>query len=761
MTMTTNTFQVPLLDRGDDQGLPMDLTEYNKSTTQVKHLVATNQASAAMLVCDQAGYIRTLGDVDLKMTNTQLAYAIVNLSNEEYLPARVGKELFKHFIVVAPRSDLHSGAISGETLPDDVLANAIPGAHVRIGALPMGIVVGRKKGGWIEGHSSEPGVQDDIESNYGADAKKWAQSIAHASANLQAIGSVWVRLKAAQRNALQACLGEDFDKLDIWEGAPHVSIIPLTRAMDPDLYDERRTRSGPYKAPTEHPAPAPAPAAGGGFDAEALAKALATKKDRDEIDKLSEGAIIASGIFMGGGIDKLTGKISSAVLSQPTSSYLECLEATTVGERTKMLKRVLDTGNQARPQGSVNATLRDMDDHDETMVRNIATGNWSKTPIEKSGITKVTQVGIVCWLPYSRAMLNLIAEESKRTKFAAAVDSVLEGSMSSRDWIACFGKDVGYQELKNMFSNFEADGMAMFLQTGILSWCVVYAQVFLAMLVDTNTFNWFKNHNDEQQQMNFIFFCILRYDWYMCKMVETAQHYEIYGAIKKKQPEEIDLSLYERATMAIADDVKEAKKWVTRNKACEEKIPVLNFTLEGEARIPKKQRVGSAPSPAPAPAAQPPARGAAQRAASNPMDMLSPYAAAFGGSGAGGWGNAWGNGASDSAWSNSVEERRKKSMKSGDLVVKPGFTGFPLATGLSGYCPDYNTVGRACDGYNRKHVAVSKLSQDLQDQQIAYVERNKADVLFTPMAVQRGLKLPSNKKFLVANENGHAAGERN
>ena len=69
---------------------------YNKATMQVKHLVATNQASAAMLVCDQAGYIRTLGNMELKMNNAQLAYAIVNLSNEEFLPARVGKELFKH-----------------------------------------------------------------------------------------------------------------------------------------------------------------------------------------------------------------------------------------------------------------------------------------------------------------------------------------------------------------------------------------------------------------------------------------------------------------------------------------------------------------------------------------------------------------------------------------------------------------------------------------------------------------------------------------
>ena len=60
---TTNTFQVPLLDQGDDQGLPMDLVAYNKATMQVKHLVATNQASGAMLVCDQAGYIRMLGDV--------------------------------------------------------------------------------------------------------------------------------------------------------------------------------------------------------------------------------------------------------------------------------------------------------------------------------------------------------------------------------------------------------------------------------------------------------------------------------------------------------------------------------------------------------------------------------------------------------------------------------------------------------------------------------------------------------------------------
>ena len=188
---------------------------------------------------------------------------------------------------------------------------------------------------------------------------------------------------------------------------------------------------------------------------------------------------------------------------------------------------------------------------------------------------------------------------------------------------------------------------------------------------------------------------------------------------------------------------------------------ILNFTLDGESRVPKKQCVGFAPSPAPATAAQPPARGTAQKVTSNAMDALPPFAGAFGGAGSGGWGYSWGNGASDSSWSNSVEERRKKSMKSGDLVVKPGFNGSPLARGLSGYCPDYNTMGRACDDCNRKHVAIAKLSQDLQNLQIAHVEQNKATILFTPMAVQRGLKLPNNKKFLMANENGQASGERN
>ena len=106
-------------------------------------------------------------------------------------------------------------------------------------------------------------------------------------------------------------------------------------------------------------------------------------------------------------------------------------------------------------------------------------------------------------------------------------------------------------------------------------------------------------------------------------------------------PEAVDLTLYDRATMAIADDIKEAKKWVTRNKACDEKIPILNFTLDGKLHVPKKQRVGIAPSPAPA--AQPPAHGTAQWAASNPMDLLFPYAGTFGGGGAGEWGNSSGN----------------------------------------------------------------------------------------------------------------------
>ena len=56
-------------------------------------------------------------------------------------------------------------------------------------------------------------------------------------------------------------------------------------------------------------------------------------------------------------------------------------------------------------------------------------------------------------------------------------------------------------------------------------------------------------------------------------------------------------------------------------------------------------------------------------------------------------------------------------------------------------------MGRACDGCNRKHITIAKLSQDLQNLQIAHVKQNKANILFTPMAVQRGLKLPTNKSF--------------
>ena len=215
MTTTTNTFQVPLLDRGDDQGLPMDLAAYNKATMQVKHLVATNQASTAMLVCDQAGYIRTLGDVELKTTLSSPTPSSTS-AMRSFLPARVGKELFKHFIVVAPCSDLHSGAISGETLPDPVLANAIPGAHV-LNRRPA-----HEARGWQEGGGLDRGAQQRAwgpgrhETHYGADAKKWVQSVAHASANQQAIGSVWGRLKNAQGNALQRCLGDDFDKFDVW-----------------------------------------------------------------------------------------------------------------------------------------------------------------------------------------------------------------------------------------------------------------------------------------------------------------------------------------------------------------------------------------------------------------------------------------------------------------------------------------------------------------------------------------------------------------
>lgn len=747
--MATNEFKTPLLERNKGEGPTMSYHEYARSPARIKELALESKATSGVFIADSTGLIRLLSGISLKRNaNREYDHAWVNISNTDFAPAMAGKPLLKTFLDMKPHADLPEGAMTGTPVPADILAGAMQGENVHLFGMSMSHPAEGEKS-WIEGHSTDAATLDALEADYGAAAKGWAQSIAHAHQYRGAISAVYRRLVEAQGNALQEALGRHYSIMDLHLDEPLMHLVPMTKTSHPEDYRAYRAKLGPYgvaPAPPVHHAPVAG--GGGGIDASALAEAMLSQAEKEERKKLAEGSIMLRGVNVGGTIDEATGVVSDVALPTETEAFKDVCKSTSASEMTAALKRILDTINRERVAGNVNATHRDMRDMDRLAVANLATGNWSATPITRSKNSKANQFGVICLLPYSQSMLERMNTEARNRAFREAVDGVHSGDPAAREYIGQLGSDVSYQHLKSMFANTESLILGCFVVTiGGKSFLLVYTQKALAFLIDTDTFHWFNVFNDERQRMNFIMFMILRFDWFVCMLVEGTQHFETYAAIKQNDPAAICKARITKATSSFADDLKEMAKLVQRNKPCEEKVPLL---CDGSMTAPpaKKVRLALPAPPAPAQAAD----------AANPiMQANSPYAATYGG----GWGNGWGNEAGGDDWgaANSAAARAERDKKLGDLVVK-GDIRFVLAPELKDICPDFNTLGKACPGCNRKHVPLRKLSQEKLGHQIAYVERNKTKIRFSAKGIEMGLKLPQNKMHLVAGADGQFGGER-
>ena len=107
----------------------------------------------------------------------------MNMSNDEFHPAKVPSKILKHVVVLAPTNDVsHFAAIKG--------ANGILGAplggitwenatlevdsHMTLFALPMSVLGGFGKD-FVEGNDTDCAVLDIFANDYGEDIKIWVQ----------------------------------------------------------------------------------------------------------------------------------------------------------------------------------------------------------------------------------------------------------------------------------------------------------------------------------------------------------------------------------------------------------------------------------------------------------------------------------------------------------------------------------------------------------------------------------------------------------
>ena len=158
-----------------------------------------------------------------------------------------------------------------------------------------------------------------------------------------------------------------------------------------------------------------------------------------------------------------------------------------------------------------------------------------------------------------------------------------------------------------MFANFESIGQTIFVcdTPGIKPFVVTYAGEMLSFLLLDTTKRWFSAKNTPETQVNFVFFVLQRFDEFLCKMAQAGEDFQNHEAIEQDNIAGVNKEKFEEATEAIADNLSEMKKLVSRGQRVKDAPDFL--TNYFKCNTPTKRSTTAAPSGPPTqPSATPP-----------------------------------------------------------------------------------------------------------------------------------------------------------
>ena len=101
----TNTFSIPILARVPWQ-LTYSIEDYRRASAETRELIVKGNCNAQIFYLDSEGNIRSDLKPTLVTTNGTLDHIEVNISNEEFHPAKVPRKILKHVIILAPTTDV-------------------------------------------------------------------------------------------------------------------------------------------------------------------------------------------------------------------------------------------------------------------------------------------------------------------------------------------------------------------------------------------------------------------------------------------------------------------------------------------------------------------------------------------------------------------------------------------------------------------------------------------------------------------------------
>ena len=259
----TNTFSSRILARAPWQ-LPYPIEDYGRATEEIRELVVEGNRTTQIFYLDHEGNICSGLKPTLVRSNGGVDHIEVNLSNEEFLPAKVPKTMLKHIIIMAPTAKfLHFVTTREAAEVPDALLDGIAWENVTLTAdskitlfaLPMSVLGGYGKD-FFEGSAGERPVLDLLKQEYGKDIRTRVETVMGAVDHYRAIMVILHKIEADAHLSLRDMFGGNaYDSLETLEDTqyPLTHITPLMRTTHPDSVTVRRPLLGPYKSVSAHP----------------------------------------------------------------------------------------------------------------------------------------------------------------------------------------------------------------------------------------------------------------------------------------------------------------------------------------------------------------------------------------------------------------------------------------------------------------------------------------------------------------------------
>ena len=109
-------------------------------------------------------------------------------------------------------------------------------------------------------------------------------------------------------------------------------------------------------------------------------------------------------------------------------------------------------------------------------------------------------------------------------------------------------------------------------------------------MITSTARNWWSRRNSAKQHQNFLLFAIHSLDCLTTQLNEAGQDFGSHSGIEDDDITRVAKADYEVVTIAAAEDLKDAKKWIRRQIPCAI-VPSLTITSGERQRPPKKPRI--------------------------------------------------------------------------------------------------------------------------------------------------------------------------